>query len=68
MFVYGPLAIPVIIIILHQRDSLEQIGITMKNFVPYMLIAVPLGFYSDLGIPYNPVRIPDSGPDFCKSS
>lgn len=49
MFVYGPLAIPVIIIILHQRDSLEQIGITMKNFVPYMLIAVPLGFLLGFG-------------------
>lgn len=38
-----------IIIILHQRDSLEQIGITMKNFVPYMLIAVPLGFLLGFG-------------------
>ncbi len=49
MFVYGPLAIPVVVIILHQRDSLEQIGITMKNFVPYMLISVPLGFLLGLG-------------------
>jgi len=49
IFVYGPLAIPVVVIILHQRDSLEQIGITLKHFVPYMLISVPLGFLLGLG-------------------
>lgn len=49
IFVYGPLAIPVAVIILHQRDSLEQIGITMKHIVPYMIISVPLGFLLGLG-------------------
>lgn len=64
IFVYGPLAIPVVVIILHQRDSLEQIGITMKHFVPYMLISVPLGFLLGLG-EYLTIRsgylIPDLG-------
>ncbi|MDQ1274657.1 MAG: protease family protein [Euryarchaeota archaeon] len=49
IFVYGPLAIPVAVIILHQRDSLDHIGITMKHFIPYMLISVPLGFLLGLG-------------------
>lgn len=49
IFVYGSLAIPVAVIILHQRDSLEQIGITMKHFIPYMLISVPLGFLLGFG-------------------
>lgn len=49
IFVYGPLAIPVAVIVLHQRDSLEQIGITMKHIVPYMIISVPFGFLLGLG-------------------
>lgn len=49
IFVYGPLAIPMAVIVLHQRDSLEQIGITMKHIVPYMIISVPLGFLLGLG-------------------
>lgn len=49
IFVYGPLAIPVAVIIFHQRDSLEEIGITMENIVPYMIISVPLGFLLGLG-------------------
>lgn len=64
IFVYGPLSIPVAVVILHQRDSLEQIGITMKNFVPYMLISIPLGFLLGLG-EYLTIRagylIPDLG-------
>lgn len=49
IFVYGPLAIPVAVIVLQQRDSLKQIGITMKNFVPYVFISIPLGFLLGLG-------------------
>lgn len=49
VFIYGPLAIPVALIVLHQRDSLEQIGISLKHIVPYMLISVPLGFLLGLG-------------------
>lgn len=64
IFVYGPLAIPVGVIILHQRDSLEKIGITMKHFVPYMLISIPLGFVLGFG-EYLTIRagylIPDLG-------
>ncbi len=49
VFVYGPLALPVGIIVLHQRDSLEQLGITLKHIVPYMIISIPLGFLLGLG-------------------
>ncbi|KKG17786.1 CAAX protease [Methanosarcina sp. 2.H.T.1A.6] len=49
VFIYGPLAIPVAVIVLHQRDSLEQIGITLKHIIPYMLLSVPLGLILGLG-------------------
>jgi len=49
VFVYGPLAIPVAIIIIYQRESLEQIGISMKNIGVYMVLSVPLGFLLGLG-------------------
>jgi membrane protease YdiL (CAAX protease family) len=49
VFIYGPLAIPLAVIVVHQRNSLEQIGITLKHIIPYMLISVPLGFLLGLG-------------------
>jgi uncharacterized protein len=49
IFVYGPLAIPVAVIVIHQRNSLEQIGISMKNIGAYMILSVPLGFLLGLG-------------------
>jgi len=49
VFIYGPLAIPVAVIVLHQRDSLEQIGITLKHIVPYMFLSIPLGFLLGFG-------------------
>jgi membrane protease YdiL (CAAX protease family) len=49
IFIYGPLAIPVAVIVLYQRDSLEQVGITLKHIVPYMLLSIPLGFVLGLG-------------------
>lgn len=49
IFIYGPLAIPVAIIIIHQRNSLEQIGISMKNVGKYMILSVPLGFLLGFG-------------------
>jgi len=49
VFIYGPLAIPVAVIALHQQDSLEQIGITLKHIVPYMFLSVPLGLLLGLG-------------------
>lgn len=49
IFIYGPLAIPVAIIIIHQRNSLEQIGISMKNIGTYIILSVPLGFLLGLG-------------------
>ncbi|MDY9926354.1 type II CAAX endopeptidase family protein [Methanosarcina sp.] len=49
VFIYGPLAIPLAIIVVHQRHSLEQIGITLKHIIPYMLLSIPLGFVLGLG-------------------
>ena len=49
VFIYGPLAIPLAVIIVHQRHSLEQIGITLKHIIPYMFISVPLGFLLGFG-------------------
>ena len=49
IFVYSPLMIPVAAIIIHQRNSLEEIGITKKHFLAYMALSVPLGFLLGLG-------------------
>ncbi|MGB9927709.1 MAG: lysostaphin resistance A-like protein, partial [Methanosarcina sp.] len=49
VFVYAPLAIPVAVIVIHQRHSLEQIGISMKNIEAYMILSVPAGFFLGLG-------------------
>lgn len=44
-----PLAIPIAAIIIHQRDSLADIGITKKHLLPYIIISVPLSFLLGLG-------------------
>ena len=49
IFVYGPLAIPVAVIISQQQSSIEKIGISMKNIGLYMILSVPLGFLLGLG-------------------
>ncbi|MGB9940837.1 lysostaphin resistance A-like protein [Methanosarcina sp.] len=49
IFVYGALAIPVAVIILHQRHSPEQIGISIKNIGAYMVLSIPLGLVLGLG-------------------
>lgn len=46
---YGPLIIPVIAITMHKKDSIEEIGITTKNFFLYAIISLPLGFLIGLG-------------------
>ncbi|RXA19802.1 CPBP family intramembrane metalloprotease [Methanosarcina sp. MSH10X1] len=64
IFIYGSLAIPVAVIILHQRHSLEQIGISMKNIGAYMVLSIPLSFILGFG-EYLTIRseylIPDLG-------
>jgi membrane protease YdiL (CAAX protease family) len=42
VFIYGTLAIPVAGVIIHQRYSLKQIGISMKNIKTYMVLSIPL--------------------------
>ncbi len=49
IFIYGPLAIPVAIIIIHQRDSFGQIGMSLKNIGTYIVLSIPLGFLLGLG-------------------
>jgi uncharacterized protein len=49
IFIYGSLAIPVAIVISHQRYTLEQIGISMKNIKEYMILSIPLSLVLGLG-------------------
>jgi membrane protease YdiL (CAAX protease family) len=49
IFIYGPLAIPVAIILIHQRNSFKQVGISLKNIGTYILLSVPLSFLLGLG-------------------
>jgi membrane protease YdiL (CAAX protease family) len=49
IFIYGPMAIPVAAIVVHQRHSLEQIGITLENIEAYMILSLPLGFLLGMG-------------------
>jgi Predicted metal-dependent membrane protease len=49
IFVYGSLAIPVAIVIIHQRYSLEQIGVSMKNIAAYMVLSIPLSLALGFG-------------------
>lgn len=49
VFVYGPLLIPLAIIVINQRQAFEQIGITTKNLLAYTILSIPLGFLFGLG-------------------
>lgn len=49
IFIYGTLAIPVAGVIIHQRYSLKQIGISMKNIKTYMVLSIPLSLALGLG-------------------
>lgn len=49
VFIYGTLAIPAAVIIIYQKHSLEQIGVSMKNIGLYMVLSVPLSFILGLG-------------------
>ncbi|PAV14111.1 hypothetical protein ASJ81_15045 [Methanosarcina spelaei] len=44
VFVYGPLLVPLAIIVMHQRQSLDKIGITSNNLLAYVTLSIPLGF------------------------
>lgn len=46
---YTPLAIPIAAIMIHQRDSLAEMGITKKHLLFYIILAVPLSFLLGLG-------------------
>jgi membrane protease YdiL (CAAX protease family) len=49
IIIYGSLAIPAAFIIIHQRYSLEQIGISMKNIKAYMILSIPLSLVLGFG-------------------
>lgn len=49
IFIYGTLAIPVAVIIIHQRYSFDQIGISMKNINAYMVLSIPLSLVLGFG-------------------
>ena len=46
---YTPLAIPIAAIMIHQRDSLAEMGITKKHLLFYIILAIPLSFLLGLG-------------------
>jgi len=48
IFVYGPLIVPLGIIVAN-RNSFEQVGLTTKNFLIYSFLSIPLGFLLGLG-------------------
>lgn len=49
IFIYGPLALPVIVVLLHQQQAPEKIGITLKHITTYMFLSIPLGFLLGFG-------------------
>lgn len=49
IFVYSPLIVSLAVIIIHQRDSLDEIGITKKHLLTYMILSIPLGFLLGVG-------------------
>jgi len=49
VFIYCTLAIPVAALIIHYRESLKDIGVTKKNLILYMTLAIPLGFLFGYG-------------------
>lgn len=63
VFVYGTLAIPAAVVIIHQRYSLEKIGISMKNIGAYMILSIPLSFVLGLG-EYLTIKAEYLIPDF----
>jgi len=46
---YTPLAIPIAVIMIHQRDSFPEMGITKKHLLLYIILAIPLSFLLGLG-------------------
>jgi membrane protease YdiL (CAAX protease family) len=46
---YTPLAIPVAAIVIHQRSSFKEMGITTKHLLAYIILAVPLSFLLGFG-------------------
>lgn len=49
ILIYSPLAIPIAVILIHQRNSLGQIGISLEKIGTYIFLSVPLGFLLGLG-------------------
>jgi membrane protease YdiL (CAAX protease family) len=49
VFVYAPLLVPLVIILINQRSSFEHMGITAKNLPAYIILSIPLGFLLGLG-------------------
>lgn len=49
IFVYAPLLVPLIIIVINQRSSFERLGFTSKNLPAYIVLSIPLGFLLGLG-------------------
>jgi membrane protease YdiL (CAAX protease family) len=49
IFIYVPIAIPVAIIVIDERNSFKEIGFTTKNILLYTIISLPIGFLLGFG-------------------
>jgi len=49
IFVYGPLLIALVIIVINQRHSFEHLGITTNNLLAYTILSIPLSFLLGFG-------------------
>lgn len=49
IFVYLPLIIPLGAIVMHQKGSFDEIGITKNNISAYVILSIPLGFLLGFG-------------------
>lgn len=62
LFIYAPLAIPLYIIVRHQRFTMEELGLTLKNLYIYIPLGLLVGYLIGLG-EYNTIVVGSLIPD-----
>lgn len=62
IYIYAPLIIPVFIIVRHQRFTVKELGLTLKNLYIYIPLAMVVGYLIGLG-EYNTIKIGSLIPD-----
>ncbi len=61
-FIYAPLAIPIYILIRHQRFTLKELGVTFKNLHIYLPLSLLIGLMIAMG-EYNTIQVGSIIPD-----